>query len=88
MTSPLIDKSRPITRDLGKLFAAALWMAFAIVMSLLWLWKLKLCAPDVVFPMLFVGVMGAVGFSGTIVLLFRLRRKLRESGIISAQTGH
>jgi hypothetical protein len=85
MTSPLIDTSQPIQRDMGKLFATSLLMAFAILLGLLWLWKLRPCAPDVLFPALYVGVMGAVGFIGTLILLFRLRRKLRRQRISSPQ---
>ena len=52
-------------------------MMFAILLSLLWFVKLPSCARDLTVPVLCGGLIGASGYFGALVLLFRLRKRLR-----------
>jgi len=79
MTLPRTNDIHAIRRDIGKLFGTTLIVLLAAFLSLLWLWKVKLCAPNIVIPTFCVGIMGTGGYIGTLVILLRLKRRLRDN---------
>ena len=53
-------------------------MMIAIIISLAWLWKLRILVPDVKIVVFYLGVFGVCGYIGTLVLLVRLRRRMQK----------
>jgi hypothetical protein len=70
-------------RDIAKLFSSCSMMMVAFLLSLAWLWKLRIVAPDVKIVVVYLGMFGIFGYLGTLLLLFRLRRKMRGPSAIS-----
>jgi hypothetical protein len=79
MISPHTDKAQIGRYYTGVLFATTLIMAATMFSSLAGLWKLSLIEPDLKLRVIGFGTMGAVGYLGTVINLWRLRRKLRHS---------
>lgn len=83
MTLLHTNLEQKVHRNVAKLFTATLMTMMAFILSLLWLWKLSILAPGVKVVVFYLGLFGACGYVGTLIVLLRLRRNLRDDRMSS-----
>jgi hypothetical protein len=81
MILPRTEKTQTGRYYTGVLFATTLIMAGTMFSSFIGLWRLSVIEPDLKLQVIGFGSMGAIGYLATLINLWRLRRKLRDSAV-------